>query len=272
MQRTKVYIHNRGCAFKHEKFCVCNSSILMCGVCNTRLDWEKRRSYKHIESSTHSRRKLEQEKLIAEEGKMLKCQATVLGIFENQKRRKVKKRVFVEDNVKMCMQANITLEKICLRQTHLDGNIWLKLVLQRKKDLKKSFYENICMLLQMKLQIVVDAVFFLFSFTPITHKWDHMHSDYTGIFKPLWCSLSNCLGIVSDSARYMSTCFAALQIILDDHINHFKCWAHKVNLVGDIFTCEFSYVNSLVVDVKMAFLNGRKIKTTFHFCKRTTQN
>lgn len=73
----------------------------------------------------------------------------------------------------------------------------------------------------------------------------------------------NILGLVSDSARYMEKCFRALQTVIGDHLLHFQCYAHKVNLVGDVFLKEFSSLNSLVSKLKMAFLHSRKMKSRY---------
>ncbi|KAJ8891220.1 hypothetical protein PR048_010735 [Dryococelus australis] len=62
-------------------------------------------------------------------------------------------------------------------------------------------------------------------------------------------AFKNVLGLASDLARYMSTCFAALQIVLGYHTIHFKCWAHKVNLVGDVFVCEFSDACKTIIEL-----------------------
>lgn len=71
------------------------------------------------------------------------------------------------------------------------------------------------------------------------------------------------MGLVSDSARYMGTCFTALQTLIGEHILHHQCWAHKVNLCGDVFMKELKELNTVVSKVKMAFLHGRKIKNAY---------
>lgn len=74
---------------------------------------------------------------------------------------------------------------------------------------------------------------------------------------------NNVLGLVSDSARYMETCFGALNVLAGEHLLHFQCWAHKVNLAGDIFMKELKALNQFVVKVKMSFLNARKMKNAY---------
>ncbi|KAJ8885731.1 hypothetical protein PR048_011931 [Dryococelus australis] len=77
---------------------------------------------------------------------------------------------------------------------------------------------------------------------------------------------NNILDLVSDSARYMGKCFQALQTIVGDHLLHFQCLAHKLNLVGDIFLKEFSSLNLLVSKLKMAFLHSRKMRNKYLSC------
>ena len=60
-------------------------------------------------------------------------------------------------------------------------------------------------------------------------------------------------GLVSDFARYMTACFNLLKILLGDHILHYQCWEHKVNLDGGIFIKEFKGPNSIVAKTKGSF-------------------
>lgn len=70
-------------------------------------------------------------------------------------------------------------------------------------------------------------------------------------------------GLVSDSARYMGTCFGGLQVLVGEHLVHYQCWAHKINLIGDVFMKELSQLNTLVTKLKMVFLHGRTIKSAY---------
>lgn len=45
----------------------------------------------------------------------------------------------------------------------------------------------------------------------------------------------NVKAIVSDSARYMNKCINSLKTIIGDDLSHVQCWAHKLNLVANIF-------------------------------------
>lgn len=61
----------------------------------------------------------------------------------------------------------------------------------------------------------------------------------------------------------MGACFGVLKILLGDNILHYQCWAHKVNLVGDVFLKEFKELNSIVPKTKSAFLHSRKMKSAY---------
>lgn len=76
-------------------------------------------------------------------------------------------------------------------------------------------------------------------------------------------SYENIDGLVSDSARYMGTCFTAMQVVIGNDLIHYQCWAHKINLIGDVFMKELPELNMLVSKVKMVFLHGRKIKHAY---------
>lgn len=70
----------------------------------------------------------------------------------------------------------------------------------------------------------------------------------------------NVKAIVSDSARYMNKCINSLKTIIGDDLSHVQCWAHKLNLVANIFSRELSQLNSAITNLKSAFLNTRKRK------------
>lgn len=65
------------------------------------------------------------------------------------------------------------------------------------------------------------------------------------------------------TAAYMGHCFDALKILTRDQLLHFKCWAHKLNLVADVFMKELKDLNFIVSKVKMAFLHFRKMKSAY---------
>lgn len=70
----------------------------------------------------------------------------------------------------------------------------------------------------------------------------------------------NIMGLISDSARYMTKCVTSLQVLFGEHVEHIQCWAHKLSIVGNVVSSGLSEVNCAVVNVKSAFLNTRKRK------------
>lgn len=72
--------------------------------------------------------------------------------------------------------------------------------------------------------------------------------------------------IASDSARYMGKCYRSLKDgFLSDKLIHIECWAHKLNLVGNIWQIELTELNECVTNAKNAFNNARKRKNHYIF-------
>lgn len=67
------------------------------------------------------------------------------------------------------------------------------------------------------------------------------------------------IGIVTDSARYMTLCAQMCEILCPDLL-HIQCWAHKLNLVANIWSNKLPELNNCIANAKMAFLNTRKRK------------
>lgn len=107
MGRNKtINIQERAESYKDDQFYVSDTGILMCGICNMRLEWRKTDTLnKHISTQGHTEKK-EKAKNIA-----IKRQATIQGCIENQKKAKTEKKCFIQDTVKMCLDANIPLNK-----------------------------------------------------------------------------------------------------------------------------------------------------------------
>lgn len=70
----------------------------------------------------------------------------------------------------------------------------------------------------------------------------------------------NVVGIVTDSAKYMTTCATALKGIFSEDMVHIQCWAHKLNLVASLWSSTLVELNLCVQNAKHAFLNARKRK------------
>nr|CAD7438991.1 unnamed protein product [Timema bartmani] len=93
--------------FKADQFYVSDSKILMCGICNIRLASDKKDSLnKHVVSAGHLRGKEEQKT------HGLKRQLSITEVCDKQKKAKTEKLVFIDDTVKMCLKANIPINKL----------------------------------------------------------------------------------------------------------------------------------------------------------------
>ncbi|KAJ8893392.1 hypothetical protein PR048_005983 [Dryococelus australis] len=56
---------------------------------------------------------------------------------------------------------------------------------------------------------------------------------------------------ISDSAKYMGKCAEMLKVLVSENLLHIKCWAHKLNLVGNIWSSELVALNECLVKTKM---------------------
>nr|CAD7393081.1 unnamed protein product [Timema cristinae] len=93
--------------FKADQFYVSDSKILRCVICNIRLESDKKDSLnKHVVSAGHLQRKEEQKT------QSLKRQLSITKVCDKQKKAKTKKLVFIHDTVKMCLKANIPINKL----------------------------------------------------------------------------------------------------------------------------------------------------------------
>jgi hypothetical protein len=107
-----VSIQERASLFKEDKFYVSDSTILMCGICNSRLEWEKLDTLKkHVKTSGHVTKK-ESHRLAEITGAGTKRQITITDMDRKTKKAKTEKDNFISDTVKMCLKANIPLEKL----------------------------------------------------------------------------------------------------------------------------------------------------------------
>jgi hypothetical protein len=73
----------------------------------------------------------------------------------------------------------------------------------------------------------------------------------------------NVLSMCTDSAPYMIKCANTLSVIIGDHFLPFTCWAHKFNLLGEIWQDNLRELNSAVAKLKNIFRNARKLKTAY---------
>lgn len=83
------------------------------------------------------------------------------------------------------------------------------------------------------------------------------------VVQKLGIHYGNIVSITSDSARYMGKCITAIRILVSEDLVHTQCWAHKLNLVGNIWSMELSELNNCVVQTKHLFMNTRKRKHAY---------
>nr|CAD7395800.1 unnamed protein product [Timema poppensis] len=157
----------------------------------------------------------------------LKRQLSITEVCDKQKKAKTEKLVFIEDTVKMCFKADIPINKLD-HPAAATQDVFLANCL----FLDKATGSTVCQAIN-------------------------------GSITQYGIEYNNILGLVSDSARYMETCFGAQNVLAGDHLLHFQCWAHQVNLYGDIFMKELKAQNQFVVKVKMVFSNAIKMKSVF---------
>lgn len=105
MVRQKKTIHDRASSFQGDKFYVNDQTILMCGLCDCRLEWTKLDTLnKHVKTAGHVKKK---EALENDPTKAPKRQASLPALQENIKKARLDKKCFIENTVKMCLKSNI---------------------------------------------------------------------------------------------------------------------------------------------------------------------
>nr|CAD7197967.1 unnamed protein product [Timema douglasi] len=237
-------VEQRAGQFKADQFYASDSKILMCGICNIRLESDKKDSLnKHVVSAGHLRRK-EKQKTHG-----LKRQLSITEVYDKQNKAKTEKFVF-DDTLKMCLKANIPINKL----DHPAMREYLK------KNLRQNFVQPIGEEMKLKLKekvqvvpivIVVDqtsdsrgrcVLAILFRTVAEAATQDVFLANCLFLDKATGSTVcqaingsitqygienNNILGLVSDSARYMETCFGALNVLAGDHLLHFQCWAQS---------------------------------------------
>lgn len=295
MGRHKKELSERVKDFQQDGLYLSDTNIVMCKHCNVRLDGDKTDTLKkHTMSSNHLKKKTEPQP--GPSGS--KRQSTIIGGFEVQKRVKMEKETFVEDTVKMCLKANIPMHKLdhpavrsyLKKYVPGSGNLPSGDTLRRKyvplcgiaeKEETKEKLKNQPVVVvadetsdkqgrcvfavlfktvnaEPEQSCFLASVYFLDAANGSTCSQAIMDT-----LKAYDIDYFQVQGLVSDSARYMTACFNMLKILIGDHILHYQCWAHKINLVGDIFIKEFKELNTIVAKTKAAFLHSRKMKSAY---------
>nr|CAD7201320.1 unnamed protein product [Timema douglasi] len=258
MGRSKtITVEHHAGQFKAEQFYVSYSKILMCGICNIRLESDKKDSLnKHVVSAGHLRRKEEQKT------HGLKRQLSITEVCDKQKKAKTEKLVFIDDTVKMCLKAKIPINKLghpAVREYLKEVSIVI--VVNETSDSRGRC--ALAILFHTVAEAATQDVFLANCLFLDKATGSTVCQAINGSITQYGIEYNNILGLDSDSARYMETCFGALNVLAVDHLLHFQCWAHKINLVGDIFMKELKALNQFVVKVKIAFLNARKMKSAY---------
>ncbi|KAJ8867533.1 hypothetical protein PR048_031335 [Dryococelus australis] len=80
------------------------------------------------------------------------------------------------------------------------------------------------------------------------------------IVSELGIKFENDLDVVTDSAKYTTTCVTSLKGIFIDGMVHVQCWAHKLSIVASLWSASLTELNMCVANAKHAFVNARKRK------------
>nr|CAD7579403.1 unnamed protein product [Timema californicum] len=101
-----ITVEQRAGQFKADQFYVSDSKILMCRICYIRLESNKKDGLNKHVSAGHLWRKEEQKT------HGLKRQLLITEVCDKQKKARTEKLVFIDDTVKMCLKANIPINKL----------------------------------------------------------------------------------------------------------------------------------------------------------------
>lgn len=297
MGRQKISLWERCNSYpKEEGFYIRENKFLMCRHCNVRLDFEKKDTLdKHIKGASHQAKK---SAVASNSSGSVKRQAGLSESFENLKKSKMAKEELCHDVVKMCLKANIPLTKLDNEEVRSffnkyvpgSGSLPSSDRLQRvyvsecgneHKEQIREFVKDLPIVVVAdetsdKNGRCVFAVLFRTVAAWSEQKVYLASCNFLDAANKTTCSQAiidtlkeynvsyeNVIALVSDSAPYMTACFNALKILIGDHIIHLQCWAHKMNLVGDVFMKELKELNFTVSKVKIAFLHSRKMKAAY---------
>lgn len=294
MGRPKTVLSDRVNQFATDGLYLSDTNVVMCKYCNTRLEGDKKDTLqKHVKSANHMNKK---NPIASTSG--TKRQMSITSGFERQKRAKQENDTFVEDTVNMCLKANIPLHKLdhpAVREyiaKYVPGSGTLPCgdTLRRKVVPLCGLSEKAMTKQQLKDKPIVivadetsdgqgrcvfailfrtiDSVLLQECFLASVNFLDTANAStcsqaIVDTLKDFEIDYSQVKGLVSDSARYMTACFNLLKILIGPHILHYQCWAHKVNLVGDVFIGEFKELNMFTAKVKSAFCLSRKMKNSY---------
>ena len=288
MPNPSVSASSRAQEFSSEGFFVNDNKILMCRYCDKRLEYERKDTLlKHIASETH--------KIGKSKKTSMKRQLSVEGSFLQAKKAKEDKTEFIVETTEAFLSAGISVEKL----DHPKMREWLGKYIKGSCDLPsadrirqhyipiigtKKVEELKKIVKHKKLFIMCDettdksgnCIFnILFRLLEATDQQGVYLAASAVLDKATGstCTQSivdtlnkyaveydNVLGIITDSARYMTLCANTLKGLVGEKLAHIQCWAHKINLVGQIWQNTLDELNTTVAKTKAAFLNTRKRK------------
>lgn len=160
-------VTSRADEFKDEGMYVFDRSkkIMMCRFCDCRVSWERKSVVQlHCSSANHLK-----EKEKAKAAQSSKRQASLSGSFEQAKKIKIDKEVFIKSTVHAFVKANIPLHKL----DHPEMRDWLKKYMPGKMAVLPS---NPCSFLMRALKYLSHFPFLRRLYaqtmsTPITSKY-----------------------------------------------------------------------------------------------------
>lgn len=286
MPKNKPTVFARAAEFSNEGFYVSGSKILMCKYCDCRLEFERKDTLnKHIQSVKH--------KNIKQRQQPAKRQLSIDEAGPMLKRAKLHKEEFVLETVEAFIAAGIPVEKLdnCKLREWLEKNVsgagdipsadWVRKkyipLLREKKEaeIKEKLADQKVVILADETTDKGNNCVFNILFQILQPGAEHSillgASCVLQAANAAACSKAvidictkyevkeeNVVAYVTDGARYMTRSASTLKGVFGDHVYHVQCWAHKINLIGQIWQNNLEDLNLFVIKVKNAFLNTRK--------------
>ncbi|XP_063244419.1 uncharacterized protein LOC134543361 [Bacillus rossius redtenbacheri] len=265
--------------------------IMMCKFCNVRVDWTRKDTCKkHVANDTHKRKK----QLFCQANSTVSKQISISDTVKNNKL-KVQKQEFVSDFVNMMLESNIPLEKAdhpAMREwlnTHVEGagdlpsantlrETYVPKIGQSNKEAVRHAVENkqIVFLCDETTDKVGRCIFVVLirvlrcSSVPLMYvggvkeltaaTGSECSRAILSIVAELGIKFENVVGVITDSAKYMTTCVTSLKCVFSDGMVHVQCWAHKLNIIASLWSANLTELNMCVANAKHAFVNARKRK------------
>lgn len=283
----KLSVGDRAKQFSKDGM-VKSGDVLLCRFCNKRVSWDSSDAVKkHIASKSH-----------VDATSTGKRQKTIFEAVEGAKEAKAAKLDLITSTLEMMVSANIPIEKAdhpafrnWIRQNVVGGGELPGSDTLRRQYLPSLAHTRkqkcIAALKEKKVAVMSDettdkkgrAIYVvLLSTVEPTEKQERYVAAVTSIdnvngrscaraisdaLQDMEVDYSQVVAFVSDSAKYMTTCFNGLSILLPNEAIQVQCWAHKINLLGALLKDNLPELNQVVIAVKHVFLNARKKRHSF---------